>query len=475
VRPAQKRGTGRGIGGVGDGIWAATMELSSADSVTAMSGEPASAYEFARILVRLHDAPLGYVTVPLEPLQTLAPRVRVAAGAELAGPQRHHESCRSDPAPPDSEWLARVACPRVFEGLPRLGLTVVICTRDRPARLRECLQAVLQARHEPLEVLIVDNAPLGDGTRAVAADFAAIDARVRYECEPRAGLSNARNHGLAAARHDLVAFTDDDVRVDPGWPSALAAGFAADPHTVCVTGLVASASLDSAAERYFDSRYPWGEVFEPRRFDLSEHRDPSPGFPFMAGKFGTGANFAVRRSFVGSLGGFDPLLGAGSPSKGGEDLDMFVRIILAGGRLSYIPSALVWHNHRSDYESLTEQLYGYGHGLGAFIAKRLMSREVSVAAMAAGVGRLSVLATRAHRAGRSSHANLAAAKRLAITEARGALTGAVRYRLLVRDRRPGQCVAEERTAYVPGDRLASRSPRLVHGDYPGGQVPPADP
>lgn len=458
-----------------DGIWVATLELSSADSVTAVSGDPTRADGFARVLVRLHEAPLGYVDVPLQPVPTLAQRVRVAAEAKLAGPLRHHQSCRSGPALPDSSWLAHVACPRTFQALPKPGLTVVICTRDRPAQLRECLRSVLQARHEPLEVLVVDNAPSGDGTRAVAAEFTAIDPRVRYECEQRAGLSNARNHGLAVARHDLVAFTDDDVRVDPGWPSALAAGFAADPHTVCVTGLVASASLDTAPERYFDSRYPWGEVFEPRRFDLAEHRDPSPGYPFVAGKFGTGANFAVRRSFVQRLGGFDPLLGAGSPSKGGEDLDAFVRIILAGGRLSYLPSALVWHKHRSDYESLTEQLYGYGHGLGAFIAKRLVSREVSVAAMAAGIGRLSVLATRAHRAGRSGHTNLGVGKGLAMTEARGVVAGAVRYRLLVRKRRQRQRPGDGDTACAVGGGLASRSPRLVHSDYPGGQVPPADP
>src|SRR5215468_10336357 len=125
-----------------------------------------------------------------------------------------------------------------------------------------------------------------------------MDSRIRYVLERKPGLSNARNSGLAAASNDLVGFTDDDVRVDPGWASALVAGFAADPHTACVTGLVASRSLETAPERYFDSRYPWGEVFFPRRFDLAEHRDLSPGYPFIAGKFGTGANFAVRRSFI---------------------------------------------------------------------------------------------------------------------------------------------------------------------------------
>ncbi len=112
---------------------------------------------------------------------------------------------------------------------------------------------------------------------------------------------------------------------------------------------------------------------------------------------------------------------------------MFVRIILSGARLSYLPAALVWHQHRSDYDSLTEQLYGYGHGLGAYIAKRLITREVSVAAMAAGVGRLNVLAGRARQASRTSQANVDGRKRLVLTEARGVLSGAFRYRLLARN------------------------------------------
>ena len=42
---------------------------------------------------------------------------------------------------------------------------------------------------------------------------------------------------------------------------------------------------------------------------------------------GTGANFAVRRDRTLALGGFDTALGAGTQTQGGEDLDMFLRIL----------------------------------------------------------------------------------------------------------------------------------------------------
>ena len=51
---------------------------------------------------------------------------------------------------------------------------------------------------------------------------------MRYVREDRPGLSCARNRGLREARAGIVAFTDDDVRVDPLWVAALVRGFARD-------------------------------------------------------------------------------------------------------------------------------------------------------------------------------------------------------------------------------------------------------
>ena len=201
------------------------------------------------------------------------------------------------------------------------------------------------------------------------------DPRLRYTCEPMPGLSRARNHGLARARFELVAFTDDDTLPDPNWAAALLVGFALDPGAACVTGPVASGALDSASERYFDMRYSWAGIFEPRRYDMADNRDPSPLYPFRAASMGTGANFAVRSRVVTQLGGFDPLLGAGSPAQGGEDMDMFLRLVLTGSRICYLPSALVWHRHRADTQALRQQLHSYGRGLGAYMAKHLGNGE----------------------------------------------------------------------------------------------------
>ncbi len=398
--------------------------MDESQPVAGVAGPLSDRHGEARILIRMHGAPLGYVTVPAAPESTLTERVRAAAQVELAESVQRH--AQWDSAAGQGDWAAQVACPRRFADLEHAGVTVVICTRDRTAGLEGCLRSIQQVDCDPLEILVVNNAPTRHETRDLVTALAVDDPRLRYTCEPSPGLSRARNHGLAAAKFDLVAFTDDDTQVDPGWPLAIAVGFAADPETVCVTGLVSSSSLDTGAERYFDSRYSWGEAFEPRRYDLVAHRHPSGLYPFSAGIFGTGANFAVRRAVIERLGGFDPLLGAGSPGRGGEDLDMFLRIILAGGRICYLPSAVVWHQHRSDTEALAEQIYSYGYGLGAYLAKHLRDGQLPVVLLNHGLRRVGVVLRRMRQASDAGQMR-AQGRQLAWEEARGVLAGALRY------------------------------------------------
>jgi len=404
-------------------IWVGQLDLDDRQPVAGAAGPLSDRHGAARVLIRMHGAPLGYVTVPAAPAGTLTERVRAAAQAELTESVQQHAQWDSADSP---DWAAQVACPRRLAGLGHAGVSVVICTRDRTPGLEGCLRSLQQVACDPLEILVVDNAPTGPETRDLVAALAVDDPRLRYTCEPRPGLSRARNHGLAAAKFDLVAFTDDDTHVDPGWPTAIAAGFAADPEAVCVTGLVSSSSLDTGAERYFDSRYSWGEAFEPRRYDLVAHRHRSGLYPFSAGIFGTGANFAVRRAAVERLGGFDPLLGAGSPGRGGEDLDMFLRLILAGGRICYLPSAVVWHQHRSDTEALGKQIYSYGYGLGAYLAKHLREGQLPAVLLNQGLRRVGVVLRRMRQASAAGQLR-AQGRQLAWEEARGVLAGALCY------------------------------------------------
>jgi GT2 family glycosyltransferase len=428
----------------GAGIWVGLLDLDDSEPVRGVSGPLSDEHGMARVLVRVHHAPIGYVQLPAAPAESLTARAAGLAEEMLAEPLREHEELDKSALTAQAGWMAEVCCPHRFARSGGSGVTVIVCTRDRTEGLRESLRSIQQANYEPLEILVVDNAPTSDDTRELVTALAETDARLHYTCEPDPGLSRARNHGLARARFDVVCFTDDDTRVDPGWLSAVAAGFAADPETMCVTGLVASSSLNTGAERFFDSRYSWGEAFEPRRYDLAAHRHPSALYPYSAGVFGTGANFAIRRGAIIDLGGFDPVLGAGGPGRGGEDLDIFLRIILAGGRICYLPSSLVWHQHRPDLDALGEQIYSYGYGLGAYLAKHLISGMMPAVLLRRGLRQAGVVLGRTRQASRAGQMR-AGGRRLALTEARGVLAGALCYRRAARrypalqesrDRRP---------------------------------------
>jgi len=347
--------------------------------------EDGAAYQGVQLLVRAQHMPVGYVLVGPGGL-----------GAEAIGRQVWDEL-----APAVNEKRSRAGLP-ALDALPADGIpveqtmadepadtppmTVVVCTRNRPASVLVTLRGLAAMCYRSFDVVVVDNAPSSDATKdAVLREFGG-DSRIRYVREPRPGLSCARNRGLAEAGADIVAFTDDDVRVDQWWLNGLARGFRAASDVACVTGLIATAELGNAAQLYFHLREGWGASCERRVFDLTEHRDESPLYPYSAGVFGVGANFSVSRAALRDVGGFNEALGAGTPSGGGEDLNMFLRIVLAGHRLVYEPSAVVSHVHRTDLAELTQQMRAYGSGCTAALfaialADRRARRELPLKVM----------------------------------------------------------------------------------------------
>jgi glycosyltransferase involved in cell wall biosynthesis len=326
--------------------------------------EDGLAYSSVRLLVRMQLMPVGYAFLGLDSLD--ASSIGREIWSQLSSVINARRSCHGlttiDTLP--VEGIA--SDERLADKITAHPLvTVVVCTRDRPEGAVATLRGLASLHYEPFEVVLVDNAPSTDLTEmAVHAEFAD-DPRVHYVREPRRGLSCARNRGVAEAAGDIVAFTDDDVAIDPWWLHGIVRGFQRAADVVCVTGLIPTAEIENAAQLYFDCRESWGTFCERRIFDVTDNRDNSLLYPYSAGVFGAGANFAMARSALKKIGRFDEALGAGSPCGGGEDLDMFMRIILAGHRLVYEPSAIVSHIHRAELSALSKQMRAYGSGLTA--------------------------------------------------------------------------------------------------------------
>ena len=361
----------RGARPLPSGMWCCEIELSGNSGPCAIvSPEPHQS--LARILVRLHGEPLGYLTQPLQDRQLDVEALFGAAWAQFATDLSAHlaeEGLTSiDRLTPTSRpATAAGACPNRVSSDELVS--VVVCTRNRSAILGSCLDHLARLTYPHVEVIVVDNAPADDSTRRVV--HAIDDSRFRYVLESRPGLSFARNRGLAEARGRYVGYTDDDVTVDRNWVHGLVRGFGRRGDVGCVTGLVATASISSSAEAYFDARASaWSTRLHSEIFDLvNDRRCACSLYPWSPGLFGTGANFAIDRNLLRLLGGFDEALGAGTKTRGGEDLDIFIRVLLSSRAIAYEPSAVVWHHHRADHQALLTQMFGYGTGLSAFVTK----------------------------------------------------------------------------------------------------------
>lgn len=372
-------------------IWVDTLDLDDPFPVLRPTPRPPLRYDAARLLLRLHGEPLGFVTVGLTQGATTRNAVLAAAPPDVTlRLQRHVQAEGSaDGTPPGAYALAGERCP--MADVPDKSVSVIVCTRERPEVLRRCLQRLRRLEHSKLEFVVVDNAPTDDATREVVEAEVGQDARFRYVVESRPGLSTARNRGAKEATSEILAFTDDDVEVDPGWVRGLLRGFSRRSDVACVTGLVAAAALDTGAERYFDARVSWSVNCDSQIFDLQPPAGAGGLYPYQPGLFGTGANFAMTAECLHLLGGFDEALGAGSRTGGGEDIDVFVRVVLSSAALAYEPSALVWHHHRIETAELRHQLFAYGTGLTAFLAKHLVdsrSRRLIVRRLPAGLRHL---------------------------------------------------------------------------------------
>lgn len=338
--------------------WSGQLELTSPALPERLLDHEGHTLEQARVLVRAAGTPLGF-------MQLCAPHGRLNLDDVLAAAEATFGAAAA-------AAMEDPLCIRADADEP---ISIVLCTRNRAEGAERTLESLLTLQHQDVEIIVVDNAPTDDATRILVERLEHRDPRVHYVREDRPGLSCARNRGLREASGEFIAFTDDDVCVDPLWINGLMRGFARHPEVGCVTGLVASASLSRRAEQYFDRRVWWSSSCEPRLFTAKRAAGDSPLHPYTAGVFGTGANFAASVPVLRLLGGFDECLGAGSPTRGGEDLDMFVRLLTAGYGISYEPSALVWHEHRIDDESLRRQMYAYGLGLTAYITKYLLGQR----------------------------------------------------------------------------------------------------
>jgi succinoglycan biosynthesis protein ExoM len=216
------------------------------------------------------------------------------------------------------------------------GLSVIICTFNRPALLA---RAIRTARAQALpadvtaEIVVVDNAPDGNAEPVVAALADEAGLPLRYLAHPVPNISHARNCGVAGTAGSLVVFLDDDEWCRPGWLAALV-------DTARATG--ADVVFGAVLPDFPDGPPDWDPSGRPYERRLAQPSGTPMGIRHDAqasGRWiGTGNALLRRETCLAGAEPFDPRLGR----SGGEDYDLFVRLDRLGRRMVWCGEAVVY-------------------------------------------------------------------------------------------------------------------------------------
>jgi GT2 family glycosyltransferase len=157
------------------------------------------------------------------------------------------------------------------------------------------------------------------------------------------GPAAARNRGAQRAQGELLAFTDDDCRPEPGWLRALVRAWAGDPDLAVggrTTNGLPENPFAAASQTVVDLVY-------------AHYNDNGNG---AGARFFASNNLAVPTESFRALGGFDERFTTS------EDRDFCARWLASGRRLAFASDAVVAHDPRMTFGGFCRRHFDYGRG-----------------------------------------------------------------------------------------------------------------
>ena len=208
-----------------------------------------------------------------------------------------------------------------------IDVSVCICTFRRPAGILRLLRSLraLDPSSPRHEIIVVDNEATATAEPAIR-EARAEGLDVRYIVEPVRGIARARNRSLESAAGEYVAFIDDDEEAAPGWLAELG-------REVVAAG--ADGGIGPVVPRFAAGVPSWmieGGFFERPRLPTGTRLD------FHQTR--TGNALIRRRSLSAVPGPFDERY----DFSGGEDTDLFARLMTRGQWFIAVDSAVVYEH-----------------------------------------------------------------------------------------------------------------------------------
>jgi hypothetical protein len=259
------------------------------------------------------------------------------------------------------------------------ALAVVVVAHNSAAQLPGLIDSLLEQLGPADELVVVDNGS-SDGTAALAAG--AGERVVLIESGVNLGFGAGCHAGARATGAPLLLFLNPDCRPEPGCLEALRAAAAAHPGWSAWQAAVllpdGNINTDGGVVHYIG--IGWAG-------DCDKPVSAMPPDPYEVA-FPSGAALVVRRAVWDELGGLEPSYFLYS-----EDLDLGLRLWLAGHRVGIVPGARVVHGYEFDKGAgkwfwlernrWRTVLSVYPAALLALLAPALLAAELAVHAAAA--------------------------------------------------------------------------------------------
>lgn len=246
-----------------------------------------------------------------------------------------------------------------------VAASVVVCTRDRGAKVTATVTSVLESDWPSFELIVIDQSDGGATEHALAPLLD--DPRIRYIRSETSGLSRSRNLGLQEARHDVIVMTDDDCTVPREFVRTMVEELTTtEPVSMVFADVVEPISTDEH----------WTPTNEAHAdYTVSHVRDwiSNDGV-----NIGIGAAMAFRKSIVVGIGGFDEELGAGARYRSAEDTDIALRLLLRHHLIHRTTRTWVDHYGARSIAETRNAMRGAMYGIAAASGKMIRLRQWEV-------------------------------------------------------------------------------------------------
>jgi glycosyltransferase involved in cell wall biosynthesis len=208
-----------------------------------------------------------------------------------------------------------------------MKISVVLTTKNEEENINNLLDSLMN-QEEPYEVLVVDSDST-DKTQQVITEFSKKNKNIKLLIHP-GSRAKSMNYGIKQATGEAVAFIGGDDVADKDWIKNIRKALEKDD---IIVGKLISRKKDK-----------FSKVANVKLY----HKGVNISYP--------GTNTIYKKEILDKLGGFDPWFYSA------EDLEINIRAVSQGYKISYNENPKVYYRPRNNKIQFIKQSYSYGVG-----------------------------------------------------------------------------------------------------------------